>query len=90
MMPEELLHCLGLEQNSPEHIWTPCRWTISTDCVFDASLVPGTCLHRLVDLKEFTQQVPGESGNRTSAVPGLQLSGYRCQLNRSMQHHLIS
>jgi len=27
MMPEELLHCLGLEQNSPKHIWAPCQWT---------------------------------------------------------------
>jgi hypothetical protein len=34
---------------------------ISPDCVFDASLVPGTCLHRFVDLKGFTQQVPVES-----------------------------
>ena len=38
---------------------------ISADCVFDASLVPGTCLHRFVDLKGFSQQVPGESGYRT-------------------------
>jgi hypothetical protein len=29
MMPEELLHCLGLEQNSAKHIWAPCQWTIS-------------------------------------------------------------
>ena len=34
---------------------------VSADCVFDASLVPGTCLHRFVDLKGFIQQVPGES-----------------------------
>jgi hypothetical protein len=33
---------------------------ISLNCVFDASLVPGTCLHRFVDLKGFIQQVPGE------------------------------
>jgi uncharacterized membrane protein len=33
---------------------------ISPDSVFDASLVPGTCLHRFVDLKGFIQQVPGE------------------------------
>ena len=29
MMPEELLHRLGLEQNSPKHIWAPCQWTTS-------------------------------------------------------------
>ena len=34
---------------------------VSPDCVFDASLVPGTCLDRFVDLKGFIQQVPGES-----------------------------
>src|SRR5258708_25477466 len=33
---------------------------ISPDCVFDASLVPGTCLRRFVDFKGFIQQVPGE------------------------------
>jgi hypothetical protein len=36
------------------------RLPISPDCVFDASLAPGTCLHRFVDLKAFIQQVPGE------------------------------
>ena len=35
---------------------------ISLNCVFGASLVPGTCLHRFVDLKGFIQQVPGEHG----------------------------
>jgi hypothetical protein len=43
-----------------------CRYDIilfliSLDCVFDASLVPGTCLDGFVDLKGFIQQVPGES-----------------------------
>ena len=42
---------------------------ISPDCVFDASLVPETCLVRFVDLKGFTQQVSGESPYRTSAEP---------------------
>src|SRR6267154_6854690 len=32
---------------------------ISFDCVFDASLVPETCLDRFVDLKGHTQQVSG-------------------------------
>ena len=42
-----------------------CPWDrtpTSPDCVFDASLVPGACLYRFVDLKGFIQQVPGESG----------------------------
>jgi hypothetical protein len=39
---------------------------VSPNCVFDASLVPETCLDRFVDLKGFTQQVYGESGYRTS------------------------
>ena len=38
-----------------------CQPPVSADCVFDASLVPGTCLHRFVDLKGFIQQVPGET-----------------------------
>jgi hypothetical protein len=33
---------------------------VSPDCVFDASLVPETCLGRFVDLKGLTQQVSGE------------------------------
>jgi len=44
---------------------------ISPDCVFDASLVPETCLDRFGDLKGLTQQVSGESRNRKLAVPGL-------------------
>jgi ArsR family transcriptional regulator, arsenate/arsenite/antimonite-responsive transcriptional repressor len=36
---------------------------VSLNCVFDASLVPGTCPGRLIDLKGFIQQVPGESAS---------------------------
>jgi hypothetical protein len=41
--------------------WRPAfsSHLVSPDCVFDASLVPGTCLDRFVDLKGFIQQVPG-------------------------------
>jgi hypothetical protein len=50
--------------DSPVHMGD--QLPISADCVFDASLVPGTCLRRFVDLKRFIQQVPGESDYRTS------------------------
>jgi DNA-binding transcriptional ArsR family regulator len=43
---------------------------ISPDSVFDASLVPETCLDRFVDMKGLTQQVSGESLFRTWARPG--------------------
>ncbi len=49
-----------VEYNSP-HLLKPEQWTISPDCVFDASLVPETCADRFVDLKGLTQQVYGES-----------------------------
>jgi hypothetical protein len=45
---------------------------VSADCVFDASLVPGTCLQRFVDLKGFIQQVPREfykKGSQEKTVP---------------------
>src|ERR1700680_4439703 len=40
---------------------------ISPDCVFDASLVPETCLERFVDSKELINQVSGESHYRIAA-----------------------
>jgi len=46
---------------------------ISPDCVFDASLMPETCLDRFVDLKGFTQQVYGESHNRTLRIGPISL-----------------
>jgi hypothetical protein len=50
---------------------------VSPNCVFDASLVPETCLDRFVDLKGFTQQVYGESRYRRCEVI-LHLSGFGC------------
>jgi len=38
---------------------------ISLNCVFDASLVPGTCLERFLDLKGLINKLQESPANRT-------------------------
>jgi hypothetical protein len=56
--------CKIRPQGFPRRYETWAKFLVSPDCVFDASLVPGTCLGRFIDLKGFIQQVPGESDYR--------------------------
>jgi hypothetical protein len=63
-LPQKLPRCFSdVNQMGPD----------SPDCVFDASLVPGTCLHRFVDLKGFIQQVPGESDYRSATCKAAEI-----------------
>jgi hypothetical protein len=52
----------------------PRQVLISPNRVFDASLVPKTCLDSFVDLKGLIKQVSGESRSRTLARPEIPLT----------------